>query len=608
MLAGVAALVGYFPAMVLGLAGAAICLIVADHIVKRHLVSHIAMGGRRIVAENRKLIDPLATLSEELRADQLASMRALQGISNRMSDSLLNTRLLKKRLADVTSSLSSLDGLVRRKQEQDKQGQSVVLEELQGLNGRFRETSRSLDKATSTVSELPHELRSMRSSTQGIVTRALADFGRAYTRQAKLDRLEQSEQREVVVNEIKRSSATTQANIVHEMVESLTGVFKDYEGLATRMEHEFQGAKYGLLRANIETRREMLASTTDGLALISDDVSVLKDLLEHKIGEQKQQGQEASKLIGEASKMLSELERTTAGAAERMESKAALLAQRSFEVCNQTTSDVSDVLQDIKEGARTTGERMSKMETRFLKEIEALEDAEERHSRAWKYYLQRLQVQLDRNVGATADLIRLSADMLPESAIVPPLGGWALKPTTLTALLSEISRDDHCDTIVECGSGASTVWMGLMCKHRGQGHVFALENDPKYAALSRDYIRDNDLDDWVTVIDAPLEKVTVEGEERTWYAESAWASLDRIDLLLVDGPPGTVEEQIRYSALPLLMSRLNDQALIVLDDTDRSEEKHIMDKWQGLQKTRSLNMLKELPESTFARLGPRNDD
>jgi len=63
-----------------------------------------------------------------------------------------------------------------------------------------------------------------------------------------------------------------------------------------------------------------------------------------------------------------------------------------------------------------------------------------------------------------------------------------------------------------------------------------------------------------------------------------WYDLDAVpegpfDLLLVDGPPASVGPEARYPAVPLLLDRLAKDALVVLDDTRRPDERAIGERW-----------------------------
>jgi hypothetical protein len=67
--------------------------------------------------------------------------------------------------------------------------------------------------------------------------------------------------------------------------------------------------------------------------------------------------------------------------------------------------------------------------------------------------------------------------------------------------------------------------------------VYSLEHDPISAAETRAMLADHGLDDWATVIDAPLVPVTLGGETFRWYDDSGLKGLKAIDMLVIDGPP-----------------------------------------------------------------------
>ncbi|QRN79239.1 MAG: class I SAM-dependent methyltransferase, partial [Nocardiopsis sp. BM-2018] len=60
---------------------------------------------------------------------------------------------------------------------------------------------------------------------------------------------------------------------------------------------------------------------------------------------------------------------------------------------------------------------------------------------------------------------------------------------------------------------------------------------------------------------------------------SRLGDLKRIGLLFVDGPPQATGAQARYPAVPALLSHCTDDAVIVLDDADRPDERALGDRW-----------------------------
>jgi predicted O-methyltransferase YrrM len=163
-------------------------------------------------------------------------------------------------------------------------------------------------------------------------------------------------------------------------------------------------------------------------------------------------------------------------------------------------------------------------------------------------------------------------------APMPALRGWAASPDVLR-FLAESMWSRRPKLIVECGSGSSSVWLGYFAEQLGAAKVVALENDERFAAISRDLVRAHGLEDIVDIRLAPLTDWRDEDETYAWYSTDALDDLGEIGLVFVDGPVGITGRQVRYPALPLLLSRCTADVVVVLDDSDRGEETAISDRW-----------------------------
>ncbi|MCH6231721.1 class I SAM-dependent methyltransferase [Microbacterium sp. CFH 31415] len=163
-------------------------------------------------------------------------------------------------------------------------------------------------------------------------------------------------------------------------------------------------------------------------------------------------------------------------------------------------------------------------------------------------------------------------------ARLPAVAGWALSPAGLLALV-DLIETSGAQTIVECGSGTSTLWIGYALKKLGRGRLIALEHLPEYAQKTRALISAHRLTDFVDVRLAPLSPLQTPRGEFSWYSFDSAELTEPIDVLLVDGPPGTTGPHARYPALPLLVDRLAPGALIVADDVDRRDESEILEYW-----------------------------
>jgi predicted O-methyltransferase YrrM len=177
----------------------------------------------------------------------------------------------------------------------------------------------------------------------------------------------------------------------------------------------------------------------------------------------------------------------------------------------------------------------------------------------------RLGTELKQTFRQVEAIQNLSA-MLPTSDVLPPTRGWAASPDLLLVLVDQLIARRPA-LVVECGSGASTLWLALALRRFGiGGRIVALDHDPVYAAITRTFLARHGVSDVAEVRDAPLEELRLAGGTYSWYTRRAWKDLTGIDLLFVDGPPAATGAKARYPALPLLREALNPAATVVLDD------------------------------------------
>lgn len=184
-------------------------------------------------------------------------------------------------------------------------------------------------------------------------------------------------------------------------------------------------------------------------------------------------------------------------------------------------------------------------------------------------------------------LIRLVPMTLP----MPRPGRWAASEDLLLWLAGYV-LEHRPSVVVDLGSGQSSVWMAGAMRAAGYaGRVMGIDHDETYAQATRDLARRQGLDDWLTVIHAPLRDQVIAGRDARWYDLDALGSLDRIDLLCIDGPPGQGASQARWPALPALHDRLAPGATVVLDDMIRRDEQAILDDWLAMYPDFSVERL-----------------
>jgi predicted O-methyltransferase YrrM len=190
---------------------------------------------------------------------------------------------------------------------------------------------------------------------------------------------------------------------------------------------------------------------------------------------------------------------------------------------------------------------------------------------------ERLTIGRRNDFGQLQALINLYA-MVPVHDRMPPArSGWSAGPDLLLLLVSLI-RANRPATIVDLGSGVSTVWMALALREFGiDGRVVSLDHELSYAQITREALHTLDLK--ADVRHAPLVDLELDGDTYPWYDRSVLADVDSCDLLFVDGPPGVLGPASRYPALPVLGSRITMGGQVVVDDYAREDEHAMVDRW-----------------------------
>jgi hypothetical protein len=185
------------------------------------------------------------------------------------------------------------------------------------------------------------------------------------------------------------------------------------------------------------------------------------------------------------------------------------------------------------------------------------------------------EVRLYRQLESLESLNNILKPRVP----LPSLREWAGSPDFLLELTREILARRP-ETIVECSSGASTVVAARCCELSNFGHVLSLENSPEFAEKTRRLLVAAGLQGWATVINAPLKSYAFEGQNYNWYSIDELPDT-AIDMLIIDGPLGKLNEQARYPAGPMLIPRLTSNGIVMLDDSNRLDERKIVERWQA---------------------------
>ena len=167
--------------------------------------------------------------------------------------------------------------------------------------------------------------------------------------------------------------------------------------------------------------------------------------------------------------------------------------------------------------------------------------------------------------------------VLQPVAPLPLLHQYALAPDS-ALLLHKLVRERHPEVVVETGSGASTLVIAYTLKALGKGRLISLELNEDYARRTREEVERHGLGAYVTVVQAPLKDVVVDGTHYRWHDMSALENVPTIDVVFDDGPPLYLGPSLRYAALPLLQPKLAPDAAYCINFV-AAEERRTVARW-----------------------------
>jgi len=172
--------------------------------------------------------------------------------------------------------------------------------------------------------------------------------------------------------------------------------------------------------------------------------------------------------------------------------------------------------------------------------------------------------------------------LLKFSAPIPPTRSWAASPDLLLTI-ADLVRTRKPRLVVELGSGVST----LIVAKAGARNVISIDNSAEFAEKTREMLKAHKVRG-VDVRVAPL-KAHASGVD--WYDTAKLKDLKSIDLLIIDGPPGSKNPDARKPALKELLNKLSSKAVVVIDDVNRSGEREMAEAFDKALPSHTLTIL-----------------
>ena len=193
--------------------------------------------------------------------------------------------------------------------------------------------------------------------------------------------------------------------------------------------------------------------------------------------------------------------------------------------------------------------------------------------------------------------------MIKIKSPLPPSRSWAVAPDLVSIIFRRI-LDRKPKNIVELGSGISTQFICHLIKdHELNSKLYSIDHSRDFLNLTIRNLQVSDLDNYAETLYCPLTKHTINQKNWNWY-DIDFENLPKIDLLIVDGPVAAESKYARYPALPKFSDKLNDNAMIILDDYHRQDENEIVQRWlkeiDGLKLTEEADTEKGCAVLTFS--------
>ena len=171
--------------------------------------------------------------------------------------------------------------------------------------------------------------------------------------------------------------------------------------------------------------------------------------------------------------------------------------------------------------------------------------------------------------------------VLPIETPLPPIlaNPWAMTADGMTLLL-ELILDRKPGMVVELGSGVSTLIIGYALKKIGGGRLISVDHDARFLDETRYHVNRSGLADVVDLRESDFPRLSVGSWSGRWYNPHRLDDVNDIELLVVDGPPGSIQPQSRYPAIPCLWPKLHEDAMIFMDDARRDDDLAVIKRWQ----------------------------
>ncbi|MEZ4686986.1 MAG: class I SAM-dependent methyltransferase [Bacteroidia bacterium] len=179
-----------------------------------------------------------------------------------------------------------------------------------------------------------------------------------------------------------------------------------------------------------------------------------------------------------------------------------------------------------------------------------------------------------QNIEAQMAILSIVKPRLP----LPPTRGWAASPDFLAHVVREVKTRKPA-VVAELGSGVSSIIVSYLLEQNQKGKLYSVDHEDWFLNQSLGNLEAHGLRQWVQPVYAPLATMQLPEGSWKWYDHAALEQIPAIDILIVDGPPQTIQKLARFPAMSVFANKFNPGACILVDDYARDDDTRMVDIW-----------------------------
>jgi len=168
---------------------------------------------------------------------------------------------------------------------------------------------------------------------------------------------------------------------------------------------------------------------------------------------------------------------------------------------------------------------------------------------------------------------------LPRSVARPP---WSMDDRDFEAIF-DVARHYQATgrvSIVELGSGVSTLILASVLPRVLEDlDITSVDGEESYARHAQEMLRQHALDQYAKVSWVPYAL----SDDYAWFSKPKLGQVlseKRVDILIVDAPPGASHPRARQPAIPFFLPYLKSRSIVMLHDVSRPDESLIAKEWK----------------------------